>query len=115
MILMSDETLGSLFGLLKKAQEAREAIDELKRRLGVDIAMTTYAAPICYGCRHYRGKVVDTPRGPRRTCNAFPEGIPDPIFFRCFDHRQAYPGDRGIRFVPKDAEALEYARLLYGH
>jgi len=32
------------------------------------------------------------------TCDAFPSGIPDAIFWGDFDHNQAYRGDNGIRF-----------------
>ncbi|WP_214408554.1 hypothetical protein [Sphaerisporangium fuscum] len=35
-------------------------------------------------------------------CDAFPEKVPDAIFFGGFDHRNPYPGDNGIRFVLKD-------------
>lgn len=48
----------------------------------------------CFSCKH------QTPR--RRSCSAFPDEIPNAIWENEFDHRQAYPGDRGIRF-----EALE--------
>lgn len=32
------------------------------------------------------------------TCKAFPGGIPDPIQWGDFDHRNEWPGDGGIRF-----------------
>lgn len=31
-------------------------------------------------------------------CAAFPDGIPDEILVGTFDHRKAYPEDKGIRF-----------------
>jgi hypothetical protein len=31
-------------------------------------------------------------------CTAFPDKIPDDIYWHGFDHRNPYPGDRGIRF-----------------
>ncbi len=34
-------------------------------------------------------------------CVAFPWGIPADIREDRFDHRQAYPGDGGFRFVPR--------------
>jgi len=36
-----------------------------------------------------------------RTCDAFPEGIPNEVWTGVFRHDQPYPGDHGIRFKPK--------------
>lgn len=47
----------------------------------------------CQACRHYRNNA---------TCSAFPNGIPIIILQDEHDHRKPYPGDRGIRFSPKD-------------
>lgn len=53
----------------------------------------------CTRCRHARATAP-------RTCAAFPDGIPLPIWRNEHDHRESYPGDNGIRFEPieKDGE-----------
>ncbi len=56
--------------------------------------------PQCDACAH---SVLNQP-GPVREegarCDAFPDGIPDDIFWGNHDHRMPYPGDKGIRFTP---------------
>jgi len=52
------------------------------------------APPQCYFCRHVRQDGI--PREWR--CAAYPDGIPEEILRWKVDHRDAYPGDRGIRF-----------------
>lgn len=44
---------------------------------------------ICLACKHLRSA---------DTCVAYPDGIPGKMLFEHFDHREPYPGDRGIRF-----------------
>lgn len=46
-------------------------------------------SPICWACSRLRD--VDS-------CDAFPDGIPRKVLFEHFDHRNPYPGDRGIHF-----------------
>ena len=33
-------------------------------------------------------------------CSAYPQGIPDAILLAKHDHREPYPGDKGIRYKP---------------
>ena len=63
--------------------------------------MTSYATPICAGCKHLVGTLMD----PR--CAAFADGIPWPVLLSEVDHRKPTAGDNGIVFAaqtPKDAE-----------
>lgn len=45
----------------------------------------------CATCRHKWGGAF---------CDAFPRGIPMSILTNAFDHRNAHPGDHGIRYKP---------------
>lgn len=56
--------------------------------------MTVPFMPICYNCKHYLVLLQ---------CDAFPEGIPEPIVMGEHDHRTPYPGDNGIQFEPIEA------------
>ncbi len=69
--------------------------------------MTSVAAPICVGCTHRRGDLLD----PR--CDAFPDGIPNDILLSQSDHRQPHYGDSGIRFDPVDDKAAAYAQQMF--
>lgn len=39
---------------------------------------------------------------PQLVCSAFPGGIPPQILFGGFDHREEFPGDKGIRWQPNE-------------
>lgn len=56
----------------------------------------TQPTPPCWTCTH------KSTLGP--TCAAFPRGIPQEILSGRHQHRVAYPGDRGIRYQPDEAE-----------
>lgn len=53
--------------------------------------------PDCLHCLRFQ------PERPGFKCDAFPDGIPLEIASGRRDHRSAYPGDQGMRFVPTEA------------
>jgi excisionase family DNA binding protein len=53
------------------------------------------AMPICSDCEYFRGAKLGT-------CAAFPDRIPDRIWSGKVRHDKPFPGDQGIRFLPKD-------------
>jgi len=59
--------------------------------------MTIYPPPICLMCKHNR----EAPQG-GMVCDAFPDGIPEPILVGDFDHTEPYPGDHDIQFEPME-------------
>lgn len=61
--------------------------------------------PQCFDCRHFRVAKAPDPTVPL-TCDAFPDGagIPHAILLARHDHREPFPGDRGIRFEPIDSD-----------
>lgn len=58
----------------------------------------------CVGCVH---KHLGA-----NTCDAFPRGIPEPITWGEFDHRNEYPGDQGVRYEPKEGVNPDAWRLI---
>lgn len=74
-----------------------------RKRWGLDIE--PYVPPyseVCVYCRHMRHGMRRGGKG--RLCDAFPDGIPMPIWLGENDHRQPYPGDHGIQFESVDED-----------
>lgn len=59
---------------------------------------------ICYDCVHFRGAKVGK-------CDAFPDQIPKKIWFGKSQHREPFPGDRGIQFEPMVSEFLTISQV----
>lgn len=51
---------------------------------------------LCPDCQYFHGAKL-------RTCDAFPDQIPEEIWSGEFHHDKPFPGDRGMRFHPKIA------------
>ena len=62
--------------------------------------MATDIQPMCMSCAHLN-RTADN-----KTCEAFPEGIPEEILT---NHHKPYPGDQGVRFelapIPEEKRA----------
>ena len=57
------------------------------------VVFPSESLPLCVACRRLR-----RPNRGRWACAAYPGGIPAPLLDATADHRNPYPGDRGIRF-----------------
>lgn len=69
---------------------------------------TPYAVPDCSSCSRLTEERTPTDDDglPVATCEAFPDGIPDPIRYGIRRHRTPYPGDHGLRYVDRYAVDL---------
>ena len=47
--------------------------------------------PNCFTCIHFH-------LNKKTTCDVFPGGIPDDIYWNRFDHRRPHGGDHGVRY-----------------
>lgn len=65
--------------------------------------MTTGPRSQCAACVRYRSFDAEHPTS---WCAAFPDGIPDAVFFGELDHRQPVDGDHGIRFLAKPGDSF---------
>ena len=59
---------------------------------------TVRYSTVCLSCAHFRAERFVSSEA--RTCEAFPKGIPSPIWNGQNTHRRPYPGDRGIVYEP---------------
>ena len=59
--------------------------------------------PICMWCKHYQ-------RSSGARCDAFPDGIPEEIWYSCNPHTVPFPGDHCIQFE-LDEERDKVVRL----
>lgn len=58
----------------------------------------------CRFCAHYTGG---------QACQAFPAGIPGPLWTGDNTHHEPYPGDNGIRYAPKLIEVPDAEIFLH--
>lgn len=64
--------------------------DEIPNRLD-GTRSTESTSATCRHCRHL--ELLN-----HRTCAAFPEGIPDELWWAYRGHREPFPGDQGIQY-----------------
>lgn len=68
--------------------------------------MTSRLPPQCLSCRHWISPLDRGDEGEAQTCDAFPAGIPEAIWWNRSDHRAPYDGDHGIRWESLDGAAF---------
>lgn len=61
--------------------------------------------PQCWFCKYFDTDAMRKLVG--AMCIAFPDDIPEDIFYNQYDHTQPYPGDRGIQFETEGIEVLQ--------
>ena len=61
-------------------------------------------SPVCLPCKHFNRKAYS--KSDEKTCEAFPDSIPDEIWRGDNDHKKPYPGDHGIQFEPIEKSKL---------
>lgn len=79
--------------------------------------MTSRLPPQCLTCLHWISPLdVGDGTGDTQTCKAYPDQIPDDIWWNRADHRQAQPGDHGVHWQARDAKATfpEYVMVKPG-
>ena len=69
----------------------------------MNLPASVYPAPMCLTCRHFHDADDEATS---LTCDAFPDGIPEAVLTGEHDHRDPYPGDRGVRYEPLDRSGL---------
>mgnify|MGYP003590467903 CR=1 FL=1 len=62
--------------------------------------MIPFNSILCDSCEHFEESRLDG-NVYRQYCAAFPDGIPDEIYFDGADHTKPWKGDHGIRYVKK--------------
>lgn len=67
--------------------------------LSTEISLLSH---ICSRCVHFN---ASSPLSKKKTCSAFPKGIPGEIWLGINDHTTPYPGDNGIRFQERRGKA----------
>jgi hypothetical protein len=78
--------------------------------------MTSRPLPQCIACVHWispldRGDWLGT----EQLCTAYPDGIPDEVWWNRADHRQPLPNDGGVRLAPwPGMQFPEYAMARAG-
>lgn len=78
--------------------------------------MAEGAPNICLSCKwldlgSMRGRFIEEGNTP--VCRAFPDGIPGEIWYGGVDHRNSYPGDKGIHYEKADGPAADYKLQVY--